>query len=59
MYMKFKKADGRTFYLPAKINCNKYRTKTDADGFPESVKCFTRKNREKCRTCSLNSGKSK
>jgi hypothetical protein len=53
MYMKFKKADGRMFYLPGRINCNKYRTKTDTDGFPESVKCFARKKRQKCRTCSL------
>ena len=57
MAMKFKKADGRIFYLPMKINCKKFKTKIDKDGFIEDVKCYARKDKTKCKTCELNKRK--
>lgn len=54
MGMKFKKADGRIFYLPSNINCNKFRTILDKDGFFKKVICRARKKKPECRKCSLN-----
>jgi len=33
MNMKFKKANDQVVYLPAKINCNKFKTEVEDDGF--------------------------
>ena len=53
MNMKFKKANGRVIYLPNKINCNRFKTQVGDDGFLEKVKCFVRKSKIECKTCSL------
>lgn len=57
MTMKFKKADGRIFHLPMKINCKKFRTTKEKDGFIETVKCYAQKDKTKCKTCELNKKK--
>ncbi|MBC8469003.1 MAG: hypothetical protein H8D56_05985 [Planctomycetes bacterium] len=41
--MKFKKANDQVVYLPAKINCSKFKTEVGDNGFLERVKCYARK----------------
>jgi hypothetical protein len=43
MNMKFKKANDQVVYLPAKINCSKFKTEVGDNGFLERVKCYARK----------------
>ena len=45
MSMKFKKANGQVFYLPTKINCNKFHTIVGDDGFIERVRCAAKKGK--------------
>jgi hypothetical protein len=54
MNMKFKRADGQVFYLPARINCSKFHTVIGNDGFIEGVRCAAKKKKAECKTCSLN-----
>ena len=53
MSFKIKKANGQIVYLPVLINCKKFHTEVDDDGFIAGVKCIARKLKPECKRCSL------